>query len=194
MTTIVLASSSPYRKNLLHRLGIEFLTDPPAIDESPRPGESGGTLVSRLSYEKAAAVAARHRDALIIASDLIGVANGKMLVKPGAIDAAVEQLASVSGRDAQFFVGLCVLDTRDGNCQTAVERINVSFRQLSESEICDYIHREQPLDCAGSFKVEGLGIALFQRVENRDPTALEGLPLIRLCEFLKLVGCPVLGA
>jgi septum formation protein len=193
MREIVLASASPYRRRLLERLGLAFATDAADLDESPLPAEAPSAMVLRLSRAKAAAVAMRHPGALIIASDQCGVLAGRLLNKPGNHATACEQLRAASGNEAQFLTGLCVLDAADGRERNAVETCRVSFRSLSEAMIEDYVRREQPLDCAGSFKVEGLGIALFDRLELPDPTALEGLPLIRLVEFLGDLGAPVLS-
>lgn len=193
MPLLVLASASPYRRRLLGRICPEFVCDAPAIDETPLPGEPPGHLVQRLAIEKARRVASRHPGALIIASDQCGSCAGALLNKPGDFEAAVAQLRAMAGRELLFHTSICVLDTRDGSQQLAVESCEVRLRALGETRIRDYLRREMPLDCAGSFKVEGLGIALFERVRSDDPTILEGLPLIRLCEFLERCGAPVLA-
>lgn len=193
MRTLVLASSSPYRSALLRRLGLNFDTWQPDIDESPLPGEGGEALVRRLSLKKAEAAAPLFPDALIIGSDQVGMLEGMMLNKPGSIEEACRQLRAASGRKVRFLTGLSVMDSASGQSRSSVESCTVEFRELSERSILDYVAREQPLDCAGSFKVEGLGIALFRRLAIEDPTALEGLPLIRLTEFLALFGLPVLA-
>jgi septum formation protein len=192
MRTIVLASASPYRKRLLDRLGVAFTTDAADIDETPRDGEDPVALVGRLSRAKAAAVAARHPTSLIIASDQCGELGGRLLNKPGDRARARAQLRAASGSTARFLTGLCVLDASSGAERFALDSCSVTFRQLSEATIEDYLEREQPFDCAGSFKVEGLGIALFSRLDVPDPSALEGLPLIRLVDFLGELGAPVL--
>ena len=190
---IVLASSSAYRRRLLERLELPFVCDPPDIDESRRAGETAPHLVRRLCLAKAYAVGPRHCGALIIASDQIGAVGRSILGKPGSIMAARQQLQSISGRTVQFLTGLCVLDMRDGRCLHTVEKVSVRLRSLNSVTINDYVERERPIDCAGSFKVEGLGIALFEHIRGDDPTALEGLPLIRLSGFLRALGLPVLA-
>jgi septum formation protein len=191
---LVLASTSPYRARLLARLGMPFATDAPGVDETRLPGESPEGMVLRLSETKASVVAACQPGAIVIASDQTGVLGDTVLSKPLTRAAACGQLRAASGREVVFLTGLCVVDTRSGIRRAGVERCTVRFRRLGEAEIEDYVAREQPLDCAGSFKVEGLGIALFRGLELGDPTALEGLPLIRLCEYLAELGAPVLGA
>ena len=193
MKTLVLASSSPYRSALLRRLGLDFDICQPDIDESPLPGEGGEALVRRLSLKKAEVGAQIFPNALVIGSDQIGMLDGLMLNKPGSIEHACRQLRAASGREVRFLTGLSVIDTASGQSRSSVETCTVEFRELSDRAILDYVTREQPLDCAGSFKVEGLGIALFHKLAIEDPTALEGLPLIRLTEFLGLFGLPVLA-
>ena len=190
---IVLASSSPYRRALLERLGLPFSCRAPEIDESPRPGEGTRALVRRLSIAKARAVGAHEPDAIVIGSDQAGELEGEILNKPGSVDRAIAQLRRASGHRASFLTGLCVLDARSGEMAAAVERCEVRFRSLTDSAIRDYVRRERPVDCAGSFKVEGLGVALFEQIGLRDPTALEGLPLIRLTTLLERMGVRVLG-
>lgn len=193
MRSLVLASSSKYRQLLLARLGLAFSVDPAGIDESPLSGEAPDSLVTRLAREKAIAVARRHSWAIVVASDQVGVLDGNLLNKPGSQDAAIAQLRTARGREVVFLTALCVLDTLSGQRLESVEVSRVRFRDLGDSAIRDYIQRERPLDCAGSFKIEGLGIALFSALELQDPTALEGLPLIRLTEFLNNLGLPVLA-
>ena len=193
MRTLVLASSSPYRSALLRRLGLHFDTWQPDIDESPLPGEGGEALVLRLSLKKAEMAAPLFPDALVIGSDQVGILDGVMLNKPGSTEQACCQLRAASGREVRFLTGLSLLDTASGQSRSSVETCTVEFRELTDKAILDYVTREQPLDCAGSFKVEGLGISLFRRLTIEDPTALEGLPLIRLTEFLGLFGLPVLA-
>lgn len=184
-SSLVLASSSPFRRELLARLGLPFHCDSPAIDEQPRAGESAEALVMRLAEAKAEAVAARHPQALIIGSDQVAVlADGRILGKPGSVEQATEQLTRASGASVTFLTGLCLLDSSSGRRHTLCEPFRVHFRTLSPDVIQRYIEREQPLNCAGSFKSEGLGITLFRRLEGDDPSALIGLPLIRLTDLL----------
>jgi septum formation protein len=190
---LVLASSSRYRCELLARLGLAFTSVSPDIDERPRPNETARELVERLARMKADAVAPRYPDALVVGSDQVAVHREALLTKPGTEETAVEQLVALSGATATFYTSLCVLNTLTGNVRAAVETVDVTFRRLTRNEIVDYVKREQPLDAAGSFKSEGLGIALFERVESHDPTTLIGLPLIRVTEFLTQEGMPVLG-
>ena len=191
-TTLVLASTSPFRKALLEKLHIPFETAAPDVDEGIRPGESPEQLVARLSEAKARAVATNYRDALIIGSDQVAVVDGQILSKPGNHAKAVAQLKRASGKRVSFLTGLCLLNTRSNRTQVDVVPFNVIFRQLSEAQIESYLHKEQPYNCAGSFKSEGLGIALFDRLEGSDPNTLIGLPLIRLIKMLESEGFPVL--
>lgn len=191
---LVLASSSPYRRTLLERLGLVFVVDVPGIDEAPLPPESPHELVARLSLEKARAVAARHPDALIIGSDQVALFGSTILTKPGSPERAIEQLNLMRGGTAVFLTGICVLNTRSGGHRAAIERYAVTFRRLSDAAITRYVERDRPLDCAGGFRAEGLGIALFERMEGDDPTSLVGLPLIRLVTMLAAEGVDVLGA
>lgn len=192
MTSIVLASSSVYRRALLERLGLPFLWGSPSIDESPEPGETAPVLVTRLAMEKAQALAAQHPDSWIIGSDQVACLDNAILGKPGNHANAFAQLRACSGRRVEFLTGLCLLDSRSGEMQTIVEPFAVVFRQLSDAQINRYLERERPFDCAGSFKVEGLGIALFERLEGNDPNALIGLPLIRLVTLLQQAGIEIL--
>lgn len=193
MRKLVLASGSPYRRALLQRLGLDFETANPEVDERPLPGESPGAMVLRLAEAKARTLAPRHPDALIIGSDQCAVTeDGDILGKPGDADRAAEQLRRASGRSVRFLTGLCLLDTAGGTVQLDVVPFTVHFRSLSEAQIHRYLERERPYDCAGSFRSEGLGIALFRRLEGDDPNALIGLPLIRLVDMLEAAGMPVL--
>ncbi len=194
MPALILASGSVHRKHLLERLGLEFRCVTPGIDETPRPGEAAYELVLRLSRDKARTVAARHPGALVIASDQVGSSDGRILGKPGTIERACEQLLSITAREVEFLTGLCVLDSASRRELTSVESCTVRLRRLDTAAVHDYVQRERPLDCAGSFRIEGLGIALFESVRLDDPTALEGLPLIRLVDFLGRMGVPVLAA
>lgn len=193
MKKIVLASTSPFRRELLGKLGLEFSTAAPDVDETPLPDENARALVKRLAEAKARAVAAEYPDALIIGSDQVAVLEEQILGKPGGHDRAMEQLKAASGKAVTFLTGLCLFNSATKNTQTVVEPFNVEFRDLSEAQIENYLRREQPYNCAGSFKSEGLGIALFRRLEGDDPNALVGLPLIRLTRMLQAEEVDVLG-
>jgi septum formation protein len=190
---LILASSSRYRADLLKRLGLPFHIHAPDIDESAAPDEEPRDLVERLARHKAAAVAETHRQALIIGSDQVAVLGERVLGKPGTAVRAREQLGMLSGRSVTFLTGLCLLDAASGAAQATVIPTTVRLRRLSTAEIADYVVREQPLDCAGAFKSEGLGIALFEAIEGTDPNALIGLPLIALCTMLRRAGVAVLS-
>ncbi|MBR9870201.1 MAG: septum formation inhibitor Maf [Gammaproteobacteria bacterium] len=183
--TILLASSSPYRKQLLERLGLPFDCASPDIDESPKSAESADALAVRLATQKAQALAEHHPDTLIIGSDQVAtLPDGSLLNKPGSHEQAVEQLTRSSGQCVKFHTGLAVLDTLTGDLKTHCELFTVNFRNLSQEEIAGYLLKEQPYDCAGSFKMEGLGITLFSSLEGQDPNSLIGLPLIALTALL----------
>jgi MAF protein len=190
---LILASSSRYRAELLRKLGLPFETVSPDIDEARRPGESPEALVLRLAEEKARAVGSQTADPLIIGSDQVAVSEGEILGKPGTEERARAQLARLAGKPVLFYTGLCLLDAESAHAQTAVVLTAVTFRDLTPEEIRNYVERERPVDCAGSFKSEGLGIALFESIEGPDPNALIGLPLIELCRMLRAVGVSVLG-
>ena len=192
MYQIVLGSTSIYRKAILEKLQVPFETAKPNIDETPLAGESPEALVARLAEIKAKAVNAG-TERLVIGSDQVAVLDGEILGKPGSKDKAIEQLLSSSGKKVSFLTGLCLLNTTTGNCQTEVDVFNVHFRRLSKAVIESYIEKESPLDCAGSFKSEGLGIALFSKLEGNDPNSLIGLPLIRLVAMLEKEGYQILG-
>ena len=189
---LILASTSPYRKALLERLQVGFLCDAPDIDESPLEHESVENMVVRLAKLKAEAVAENHSDALIIGSDQSAVLDGEILTKSGNYDNAVRQLQRASGKRIVFQTGLCLLNTRTGNLQTACVPYTVVFKSLTAEMIEHYVKKEQPYNCAGSFRSEGLGIALFERFEGEDPNALIGLPLIKLIDMLENEGFIVL--
>ncbi|WP_116473109.1 Maf family protein [Zobellella maritima] len=191
MSSLILASSSPYRQQLLARLGLTFLCHSPDIDETPRPGEAPQQLVLRLAEQKAEAVARHYRDGLVIGSDQVCVNQGRILGKPGTLANARAQLAAASGRHVTFYTGLALLDAATGECRSVVEPYQVHFRFLSETQIERYLAREPALDCAGAFKSEGLGISLFERMEGRDPNSLIGLPLMALIELLAGFGVEV---
>lgn len=191
MTLLVLASSSPYRRELLGRLQQPFQWAAPSIDESPRPGESAADLVCRLAQEKAAALAERFPAHLIIGSDQVAVLDGQILGKPHTFERAHAQLSAASGNSVSFLTGLALLDSRTGTCQVDCVPYTVHFRQIDSEQISRYLHAEQPYDCAGSFKAEGLGISLFSRTEGSDINSLIGLPLIRLVDMLGVAGLAV---
>jgi septum formation protein len=193
MTHVVLASTSRYRRELLARLLPDFAVDAPDVDETPIAGESPRDLAIRLASAKAQAVAARHPDAIIIGSDQVAELDGTALGKPGSVEAARAQLAASSGQTLSFHTALCVLDMRNNAAvaHSARDCTQVVFRTLDAATIARYVDAEEPLDCAGSFKAEGLGIALFERIESSDPTALIGLPLIALAHLLREAGLPL---
>jgi len=192
MPPLVLASSSIYRRALLDKLGLPFIAESPSIDETPLLNESADALVQRLALAKATALAAKYSTHLIIGSDQVASLDGKILGKPGNRINALEQLRACSGRRVVFLTGLTLLDSRNDHSTTVVEPFSVSFRSLSDSQIERYLEREQPFDCAGSFKAEGLGIALFESMQGDDPNALIGLPLIRLVTLLQQAGISVI--
>jgi septum formation protein len=184
---LVLASTSPFRRELLQRLGIPFITATPDVDESPLPGETPAELVRRLAESKARAVGKTHAG-LIIGSDQVATTGEDILGKPGTHEIAVEQLQQLAGKAVTFHTGLCLLDTVKNTAQIDVVPFSVEFRQLNREQIERYLRREQPYNCAGSFKSEALGITLFTRMYGDDPTALIGLPLIRLTDMLAAAG------
>lgn len=188
MRTLVLGSTSPFRRELLARLGLEFVTDRPEVDERRGDDEGADDLVRRLAEAKARAVGPRHPDALVIGSDQVASLDGRILGKPGGFDGAVAQLSAMAGRSVTFHTGLCLLNTATGHSQLTVEHYRVDFRPLSELQIRRYVEREQPYDCAGSFKSEGYGIVLFRAMAGRDPNSLVGLPLIALVDMLAAEG------
>jgi len=186
MKPILLASSSPYRRTLLQRLGLPFSCASPDIDETPQPGEPADALAVRLAAGKAEALARQYPDTLIIGSDQVAtLPDGTLLNKPGDHEQATLQLTRSSGNSVRFLTGLAVLDSGTGTLKTCCERFDVHFRALSATEIENYLRKEQPYDCAGSFKMEGLGIALFSQLSGRDPNSLVGLPLIALVDILR---------
>lgn len=185
---VVLGSTSPFRAALLGKLMLPFETAAPDIDETAMPGESPEALVTRLTREKAEAVAKQHPEQLVIASDQMAVFAGKPIGKPLDHATAVAQLSRFSGHTITFLTGLGVLHHASGRYQFSLERFNVHFRTLSERQIEAYLQLEKPYQCAGSFKSEGLGITLFDKLEGDDPNTLVGLPLIRLTQFLSNEG------
>lgn len=189
---LVLGSTSPYRRELLQRLQIPFEVSAPDVDETPRAGESPRDLALRLSLDKALAVAARFPQAVVIGSDQVADLHGQPLGKPGNHVRAVAQLRQMRGQTVVFQTALSVVCLESGFQQTDLAAVRVQFRLLSDAEIEAYLHAEQPYDCAGSAKSEGLGISLLDAIESDDPTALVGLPLIRTCRMLRAAGVPLL--
>lgn len=185
---LVLGSTSPFRRELLQRLGLAFETASPDVDEDRLPDESAEALVQRLAQAKARAVAAAHPNALIIGSDQVAVLDEEILGKPGTRDRAIAQLQAASGRTVRFLTGLCLLNSATGAAQVEVVPYTVHFRELDSERIRRYVDLEQPLSCAGSFKSEGLGVALFASMDGSDPSALIGLPLITLVTMLAREG------
>lgn len=190
--SLILASGSPYRQRLLSRLGQPFEVVSPEVDETPLDGEQAEALARRLAIAKATAVARARPESIVIGSDQVASLGGHILGKPGTTSAAVAQLRACSARSVRFYTGLALMLPQDPEPRVHLEPYEVHFRTLGESEIRDYVDRDRPLDCAGSFKWEALGIALFERMAGDDPTSLEGLPLIALTRMLGDAGCPVL--
>jgi septum formation protein len=187
---LILASTSPYRRALLERLGLPFVVHAPQVPEHHVPGEGACERAQRLALAKASAIAGQHPRALVIGSDQVACAGPLILDKPGDAGRCREQLSMLSGHSAQFFTA-CVLYGAPGGVLAHVDMTSVTFRPLAAGEIARYVEREQPFDCAGGFKAEGLGIALFERVVSEDPSALVGLPLIWLAQALRRAGCDV---
>ncbi len=185
--TIILASSSPFRKQLLQRVIAHFKCISPDIDETPRPNEQITQLCLRLAHEKAQAILSKVEDSIIIASDQMAEFNQELLGKPGSHSAAVRQLQKMSGRTAKFTTSLCVINQQNSKIAECVVEQKVSFRNLTTEQIEHYLQREPAYQCAGSFMSEGLGIALIESISGGDPTALIGLPLISLVSLLKQV-------
>lgn len=189
---LILASTSPYRRELLARLGLPFEVANPQTDESALANETPEALALRLSEAKARAVAASYPDALIIGSDQVATVDGQVYGKPGTHERAVEQLRALSGKTVNFFTGLCLFNAQTGKSDVRGIPTLVTFRELSDAEIDNYLRREPAYNCAGSAKSEGLGIALLQSMKGDDPNALIGLPLIALCDMLRQQGIAVL--
>ena len=185
---LVLGSTSPYRRELLARLRLDFSVAAPRVDETARPGEPPADLAQRLAMEKAQDVAARHPGAVVIGADQVAELDNVAIGKPGDHGRAVAQLRAMRGRQVLFHTAVVVLRLDTGFAQGLMARVAVQFRQLSDAEIDRYLRLEQPYDCAGSAKCETLGIALLERIESDDPTALVGLPLMRTCALLRLAG------
>ena len=183
--SLVLGSSSPFRKMLLDTLMVPFSTSDPDIDETPQDGESPIQLVERLAIAKAQAVAKTHRNSLIIGSDQVAMHGSEIVGKPHTHERAVEQLKAASGKKIELYTGLALLNSENGRLQSEVVPFAVHFKELSDETIEAYRHKEQPYNCAGSVRSEGLGVALFERFDGDDPNALIGLPLIRLVSMLE---------
>lgn len=191
LPNLVLASSSPWRRQVLDKLGLPYRTKHPDIDETPIPTEAPADLVARLALEKAQAVAPTFKNALVIGCDQVAVLDDHIIGKPGTHERARQQLQNASGRTLTFLTGLCLLNTTTGQHQLAVAPYHVHFRPLSDQLIEGYLQHEQPYNCAGSFKSEAGGIVLFERLEGDDPNALIGLPLIELVRMLEQEGVSV---
>lgn len=189
---IVLGSTSRYRHELLSRLRLPFDTASPDVDETPRPGETPAALAARLAMAKAREVANRYPDAVVIGSDQVADLDGEPLGKPGTHERAVVQLQRMRGRTVVFQTAVAVVCIATGFEALDLAPVRVVFRDLDDAEIERYLRAEQPYDCAGSAKSEGLGIALLERIDNDDPSALVGLPLIRTCHMLRAAGVTVL--
>ena len=188
---LVLASTSIYRRDLLARLGLPFSAVAPAVDERPLPGERPLELAARLALLKAQSAAPP--DALVIGSDQVASLDGRILGKPGSHVAALEQLVACQGRAVDFHTAAAIVDRSGGRVWQTVNHTEVRFASLGEAALDRYLRADQPYDCAGGFKAEGLGIALFERIESRDPTALIGLPLIWVAATLRAAGLDPLG-
>ena len=191
---IVLASTSRYRREQLTRLGVAFEVAAPGVDETPRPGETPRATALRLAEAKARAVADGRRDALVIGSDQVAECDGEPVGKPGTHERALAQLARLSGRTVVFHTGVALVNAATGRARVECVDVASTYRTLSDSAIERYLLREQPYDCAGSVRSEGLGIALFERIVSDDPSALVGLPLISVARMLRDEGVDVLAA
>lgn len=189
---LILGSTSVYRRELLERLRIPFSIESPHVDETPLPGEPPANLAQRLALAKAQAVAQRFPECVVIGSDQVADLQGQPLGKPGTHERAVAQLRQMSGQTVIFQTAVAVVCQQTGFCQQALAPVKVIFRTLEDAEIESYLRAEQPYDCAGSAKSEGLGISLLNAIENDDPTALVGLPLIRTSQMLRAAGIDLL--
>ncbi len=185
---LVLASSSPYRRELLSRLRIDFIQASPDVDETPLAGESPGETSSRLALKKAQVLAKAHPDALIIGADQVALLEGKQIGKPGHHDKAVQQLTAMRGKTLSFHTAVCLYNSRNQSAQQAIEITELVMRDYSDAEIERYLRLETPYDCAGSAKSDGLGITLIQAIRGDDPTGLIGLPLIKRSAMLRNEG------
>jgi septum formation protein len=191
---LVLGSTSPYRRALLQRLRLPFDADAPRVDETARPGETPALLAQRLAMAKAREVASRHADAVVIGADQVAELDGQAIGKPGNHARAVAQLRALRGHSVMFHSAVAVVRPATGFALGLLAPVRVQFRALSDDEIERYLRLEQPYDCAGSAKCETLGIALLEAIDSDDPTALEGLPLIRTCQLLRQAGIDPLAA
>lgn len=185
---LVLASTSPYRRQLLERFGQRFTVAAPEVDESPLPGETPIDLVNRLARAKAEVVARRNPRSIVIGSDQVAVSGREIVGKPGNPERCIEQLKAASGQRLTFHTAVHVIQSDSGSNDSHLDITTVHFRKLSTEEIARYVARERPVNCAGGFKAEGLGITLFDRIDSQDPTALIGLPLIWLSAALRKAG------
>ncbi|WP_269532624.1 nucleoside triphosphate pyrophosphatase [Chitinimonas sp. BJYL2] len=192
MTQLILGSTSRYRRELLARLGVPFDVAAPDCDETPLAGESAADTATRLARLKAQSLAARYPDALIIGSDQVALLNGQQLGKPGNFERAFAQLSAMRGQTIVFHTALALHNARTGNTREAIVPWEVTMRDYSDAEIRAYLEREQPYDCAGSAKTEGLGVAMIADMRGSDPAAIIGLPLIALCRLLREEGFPLL--
>ena len=192
-TTIVLGSTSPFRKSILDKLNISFETDKPEVDETPLENETAEQLVERLAVLKAEAVANRWTNSLVIGSDQVALFDNEILGKPHTHENAVKQLTRFSGNKVTFLTGLAVINTQTGKTLSLVEPFEVHFKQLTQADIESYLQAEKPYNCAGSFKSEALGICLFEKLVGEDPNTLIGLPLIKLVDMFKQLGFDVLA-
>ena len=190
---LILGSTSPYRRELLKRLRLPFEVVRPEVDETPHAGELPVALAQRLAMEKALAVARQHPQAVVIGSDQVADLDGEPLGKPGTHERAVAQLQRMRGHTVVFQTAVAVVCIESGFAEQALAQVKVQFRQLSDAAIETYLRAEEPYDCAGSAKSEGLGIALLERIDNQDPSALVGLPLIHTCRLLRAAGLPLLN-
>ena len=188
---LILASTSPYRRALLERLRVPFESVAPQTDETPIPGEPPAQMALRLARLKAEAVATRFPQGVVIGSDQVAVRGDTKLGKPGSIETCRQQLRQSSGQEVQFLTAVHLIDGPHGRSESHIDRTTVRFRALEADEIDRYIAADNPLDCAGGFKAESLGIALFERIESEDPTGLTGLPLIWVCAALRRAGLSV---
>ncbi len=189
---LVLASSSPFRKELLQKIYATFDTASPNIDESSKPDETPLALSKRLAIEKANALTADFPEHLIIGSDQVAMLGDKQLTKPGSFDKSIQQLTLSSGSTITFYTSLCVLNSKTNEAITDTDICNVHMKSLSLEDITNYVKRDKPYGCAAAFKSEGLGITLFEKIEGDDPNALVGLPLIKLTKILNTMGFSVL--
>ena len=190
---LILGSTSPYRRELLQRLRLPFEVVRPEVDETPHAGELPVALAQRLAMEKALAVARHHPQAVVIGSDQVADLDGEPLGKPGTHERAVAQLQRMRGHTVVFQTAVAVVCMESGFAEQALAQVKVQFRQLSDAAIETYLRAEEPYDCAGSAKSEGLGIALLEQIDNQDPSALVGLPLIHTCRLLRAAGLPLLN-